>query len=38
MEKIKNLNLYQKGIILVMIAISLLFAVILSDDNPTGWI
>lgn len=28
MEKIKNLNLYQKGIILVMIAISLLFAVI----------
>ncbi len=28
MERIKNLNLYQKGVILVMIAISLLFAVI----------
>lgn len=28
MEKIKNLNLYQKGVILFMIAISLLFAVI----------
>ena len=28
MEKIKNLNLYQKGVILFMVAISLLFAVI----------